>query len=81
MMLGFVMAWLVSQIVNLPAAVTWWSILLGFGFSVMVGIFSDGIQPAVRHRWIWSNLFIVNSYNFFYLIASDCHCLAWYPPV
>jgi putative ABC transport system permease protein len=47
MMLGFVMAWLVSQIVNLPAAVTWWSILLGFGFSVMVGIFF-GWYPASR---------------------------------
>ncbi len=47
MCLGFVLAGLVSQIVNLPAAVTWWSILLGFGFSVLVGIFF-GWYPASR---------------------------------
>jgi len=47
MCLGFVLAVLVSQIVNLPAAVTWWSILLGFGFSVLVGIFF-GWYPASR---------------------------------
>jgi putative ABC transport system permease protein len=47
MFLGFILAWLVSQVVNLPAAVTWWSILLGFGFSVLVGIFF-GWYPASR---------------------------------
>lgn len=47
MFLGFVLALIVSQVVNLPAAVTWWSILLGFGFSVLVGIFF-GWYPASR---------------------------------
>lgn len=47
MFLGFILAWLVSQVVNLPAAVTWWSILLGFGFSVLVGMFF-GWYPARR---------------------------------
>ncbi len=47
MLLGFILAWFVSQVVNLPAAVTWWSILLGFGFSVLVGIFF-GWYPASR---------------------------------
>ncbi len=47
MFLGFVLAWFISQVVNLPAAITWWSILLGFGFSVLVGIFF-GWYPASR---------------------------------
>ena len=47
MFLGFVLAWLVSQVVNLPATVSWWSIFLGFGFSVLVGIFF-GWYPASR---------------------------------
>lgn len=47
MFLGFVLAWFVSQVVNLPAAVSWWSILLGFGFSVLVGVFF-GWFPASR---------------------------------
>ncbi len=39
MILGFVVAWGVSSIINLPAAVSWWSVLLGFGFSFAVGVF------------------------------------------
>ncbi len=47
MILGFLLAWFVSQVVNLPASVSWWSIILGFGFSVLVGIFF-GWYPANR---------------------------------
>jgi putative ABC transport system permease protein len=47
MILGFLVAWIVSAIINLPAAVSWWSILLGFGFSVLVGVFF-GWYPARR---------------------------------
>ena len=47
MILGFLVAWGVSQIINLPAAVSWWSVLLGFGFSALVGIFF-GWYPARR---------------------------------
>ncbi len=45
--LGFLMAWAVSHVVKLPAAVSWWSILLGFGFSAFVGVFF-GWYPASR---------------------------------
>lgn len=47
MVLGFIFAWAVSKIINLPAIVSWWSVLLGFGFSVIVGIFF-GWYPARR---------------------------------
>ncbi|KMQ49839.1 ABC-type antimicrobial peptide transport system, permease component [Chitinispirillum alkaliphilum] len=47
MALGFMVAWGVSAVIDLPAAVTWWSILLGFGFSVMVGVFF-GWYPSKR---------------------------------
>jgi putative ABC transport system permease protein len=47
MLLGFGLAAIVSRVINLPAAVTWWSIVLGFGFSVFVGVFF-GWYPARR---------------------------------
>lgn len=47
MILGFLVAWIVSSIINLPAAVSWWSIVLGFGFSAVVGIFF-GWYPAQK---------------------------------
>ena len=46
-LLGFIIAWSVSAITRLPAAVSWWSVLLGFGFSVLVGVFF-GWYPAHR---------------------------------
>ena len=45
MILGFILAALVSLAIKLPATVTWWSVLLGFGFSSAVGIFF-GWYPA-----------------------------------
>jgi len=47
MILGFILAWLVSLVIKLPASVSWWSVLLGFGFSAAVGIFF-GWYPAQR---------------------------------
>ncbi len=47
MVLGFVIAGLVSLTMHLPASVSWWSVLLGFGFSASVGIFF-GWYPAQR---------------------------------
>jgi putative ABC transport system permease protein len=47
MILGFLVAWGISQIIHLPAAVSFWSVLLGFGFSVFVGVFF-GWYPASR---------------------------------
>lgn len=45
--LGFLTAWGVSHAIKLPAAVSWWSVLLGFGFSAVVGVFF-GWYPASR---------------------------------
>jgi putative ABC transport system permease protein len=47
MILGFILAGLVSLVIKLPATVSWWSVLLGFGFSAAVGIFF-GWYPAQR---------------------------------
>lgn len=47
MFFGFLIAWGISQIIHLPAAVSIWSVLLGFGFSVLVGVFF-GWYPASR---------------------------------
>ncbi|MFP4681255.1 MAG: ABC transporter permease [Chitinispirillaceae bacterium] len=47
MILGFVIAWLISAVTAFPAAVSWWSVFLGFGFSVLVGVFF-GWYPASR---------------------------------
>ena len=44
---GLVLAWLISVISPLKASVSFWMILLGFGFSAAVGIFF-GIYPARR---------------------------------
>ncbi|HID31858.1 MAG TPA: FtsX-like permease family protein [bacterium (Candidatus Stahlbacteria)] len=45
LLLGLLIAYLISQLSPLKAAVTAWTILLGIGFSVTVGIFF-GIYPA-----------------------------------
>ena len=45
--LGVSLAWLISTVSPLKAAVSFWMILLGFGFSATVGIFF-GIYPARR---------------------------------
>ncbi len=47
MVLGFLFAWAISGLIHLPAAVSWWSVLLGLGFSAVVGIFF-GWYPARR---------------------------------
>ena len=47
MVLGFVLAGLISLTIKLPSTVSWWSVLLGFGFSAAVGIFF-GWYPARR---------------------------------
>lgn len=44
---GLILAWLISVVSPLKAAVSFWMILLGFGFSAAVGIFF-GIYPARR---------------------------------
>jgi putative ABC transport system permease protein len=45
--LGLVLAWLISVVSPLKASVSFWMVLLGFGFSAAVGIFF-GIYPARR---------------------------------
>jgi putative ABC transport system permease protein len=45
--LGFGLARLVSVAIKLPATVSWWSIVLGFGFSGLVGVFF-GWYPAAK---------------------------------
>jgi putative ABC transport system permease protein len=47
MLLGFIIAGLISLTLRLPSTVSWWSVLLGFGFSAAVGIFF-GWYPAQR---------------------------------
>jgi len=47
MILGFIMAGVISITIKLPSTVSWWSVLLGFGFSAAVGIFF-GWYPARR---------------------------------
>ncbi len=47
MVIGFLMAWVISLTLKLPSTVTWWSVVLGFGFSAAVGIFF-GWYPAQR---------------------------------
>ncbi len=44
---GVLLAWLISTVSPLKAAVSFWMVLLGFGFSATVGIFF-GIYPARR---------------------------------
>lgn len=44
---GMLLAWLISAVSPLKASVSFWMILLGFGFSASVGIFF-GIYPARR---------------------------------
>lgn len=46
-LLGLVLAWLISVVSPLKASVSFWMIVLGFGFSAAVGIFF-GIYPARR---------------------------------
>jgi putative ABC transport system permease protein len=47
MVLGFIIAFVISLTLKLPSTVSWWSVLLGFGFSAAVGIFF-GWYPAQR---------------------------------
>jgi len=45
--LGFVAAIIVSKMTPLPAAVQWWSVLIGIGVTAIVGLFF-GLYPAMR---------------------------------
>jgi putative ABC transport system permease protein len=45
--LGFVAAIIISKLSPLPAAVQWWSVLIGIGITAMVGLFF-GLYPAMR---------------------------------
>jgi len=45
--LGWGMAAILAAILELPNAITWWSILLGLSFSVVVGLFF-GTYPAIK---------------------------------
>jgi putative ABC transport system permease protein len=45
--LGFFVAWVISQLSPLPAAVETWSVLLGISMTAIVGLFF-GLYPAMR---------------------------------
>jgi putative ABC transport system permease protein len=45
--LGFIAAYIVSQLTPLPAAVEPWSIVMGIGITAVVGLFF-GLYPAMR---------------------------------
>jgi putative ABC transport system permease protein len=45
--LGFLLAWIVSQLTPLPAIVEPWSIATGIGMTTAVGLFF-GLYPAMR---------------------------------
>jgi putative ABC transport system permease protein len=45
--LGFVVAWVISQLSPLPAAVEVWSVALGISMTAIVGLFF-GLYPALR---------------------------------
>jgi putative ABC transport system permease protein len=45
--LGFVVAWGISQVSPLPAAVEVWSVVLGISMTAIVGLFF-GLYPAMR---------------------------------
>ena len=45
--LGFLVAWTISQLSPLPAAVQLWSVSLGIGITVVVGLIF-GVYPAMR---------------------------------
>jgi putative ABC transport system permease protein len=45
--LGFLLAWIISKVSPLPAAVQPWSVALGIGITALVGLFF-GVYPAMR---------------------------------
>ena len=45
--LGFLVAWVISQLSPLPAAVQLWSVTVGIGITVIVGL-CFGVYPAMR---------------------------------
>jgi putative ABC transport system permease protein len=45
--LGFLLAWAISKLSPLPAAVQLWSVMLGIGITAFVGLFF-GVYPAMR---------------------------------
>ena len=45
--LGFLIAWIISQLTPLPAIVELWSIAIGISMTALVGLFF-GLYPAMR---------------------------------
>ena len=45
--LGFLVAWIISQLSPLPAVVEVWSVVLGISMTAIVGLFF-GLYPAMR---------------------------------
>jgi putative ABC transport system permease protein len=45
--LGFLVAWVISRLSPLPAIVETWSVVLGIGMTLVVGLFF-GLYPAMR---------------------------------
>jgi len=45
--LGFLLAWTISKVSPLPAAVQLWSVGLGIGITAIVGVVF-GVYPAMR---------------------------------
>ena len=45
--LGFLVAWIISQLSPLPATVEFWSVAIGISMTAVVGLFF-GLYPAMR---------------------------------
>ena len=45
--MGFLVAWIISQLSPLPAIVEVWSVVLGISMTAIVGLFF-GLYPAMR---------------------------------
>jgi putative ABC transport system permease protein len=45
--LGFLVALLVESLTPVPAAVEWWSVVLGISMTILVGL-AFGLYPAMR---------------------------------
>jgi len=45
--LGLGLSWSVGQVVGLPVAISWVSMVLSFGISLLVGV-TFGLVPAIR---------------------------------
>ena len=45
--LGAVIAMVIAAFTPIPASIEWWSVVLGIGITVFVGLFF-GLYPAIR---------------------------------